>query len=419
MIEDNSKVSSYNTEMYYEKLVSIIENFYKNKKGIKLGYPSIDYLKDKLTEKNQMNPSPFFSMNNALGETKFDLTKKEIELILKEYMEENNFELQDINYGDKINISYNYKENDNNIIFGDEAEVELDRNKEYNSKISYQQLRKIIVNYYKEKRNIDLNYASIDYLKDKLTEKNQMNPSPYFSMNNALGETKFDISVDEIKKILYNYANENNLIFLDVNFDDNVNITYKMSKIEKKFNYEDCMKSLGEKIEEKQQTSEKKLVVEEKTEETKIEEKIIENQNTEREPNYERASLAEKLGERSFKLKQVEYNLDESKKKKKSAGILAGIFAAGTIAAAHFSGFDPDAAIQAEIEAIKSWDSLKEYVSMITPSMMATITGLALSLTKFIKNNKKYKDTVVERENLIASDPANFLEDADNLARHR
>lgn len=422
----------YKSEMNYNKLIVIIKNYYLNKKGIKLSFPSSDYLKDKLTEKNSMNPSPFFSMQNELGTTHFDLSKEEIEIILKEYLKENNYEYIDVNYDRNVEITY--KINEKNNINEETINTEKIDNKEYNSKMEYNSLVSIIVNYYKTTKNIDLRYASTIYLKDKLTKRNNMNSSPFFLMQNELGETKFDISPEEINEILTNYAEINNFEFKDVSYNDKVEVTYiiKKQNISNKITQENeppiidnnevitpvDNSNLGLKLDVQSTSINQDTDIEEK------ENPILNNESSldtkeEKEPNYERAILANQLSERSFKLKQIKNQIDDNKRKTRVAAIMTAIFGAGAMAATYYSGMDTEAAIQAEISAVNSWEAFKEYLSYITPAITLTLVGFVSSLDKYIKDKKAYKKALIEQENLLASNPINYLNDADELGRTR
>ena len=100
-------------------------------------------------------------------------------------------------------------------------------NNEFSTKISYEKLRQIIFNYFKEVDNIELGSVSIDYLREKLTGKE--NVPPFFIMKNELGESRFDIPKEDIEKILAWYLKKSNYEFTGVKYDYNIIISYKMS----------------------------------------------------------------------------------------------------------------------------------------------------------------------------------------------
>ena len=70
-------------------------------------------------------------------------------------------------------------------------------------KVSYEELRQIIFDYFKKNQGIELSSGSIDYLKGKLMGNND--PRPFFTTQNEYGKTKFDISSGDIQKIFSSY----------------------------------------------------------------------------------------------------------------------------------------------------------------------------------------------------------------------
>lgn len=49
--------------------------------------------------------------------------------------------------------------------------------------------------------------------------------------------------------------------------------------------------------------------------------------------------------------------------------IVSGVCFDGLMVATYFSGIDPNQALETEVQALSSFDQLKEYFSMFTPAM--------------------------------------------------
>ena len=99
---------------------------------------------------------------------------------------------------------------------------------EFVTQISYSTLRQIIVDYFKNSENIELGYYSIEYLQDTLSGENkyQSSSQPYFSMENELGKTNFDIPNEDIFKILDLYMSKMGFKLNNVKYENVVKITY-------------------------------------------------------------------------------------------------------------------------------------------------------------------------------------------------
>ena len=96
--------------------------------------------------------------------------------------------------------------------------VEL--NLDYNGKNSYDELVKIIFDYFEESQGIQLDSISTSYLRDKLTGK--QNIPPIFAVDNEMGEARFDIPGEDIKKIFSLYLAKNGYELVDLDFSDMV-----------------------------------------------------------------------------------------------------------------------------------------------------------------------------------------------------
>lgn len=99
--------------------------------------------------------------------------------------------------------------------------------------------------------------------------------------------------------------------------------------------------------------------------------------------------------------------------------IASGVCFAGLVAAIHFSGIDMNQAIQTEIQALYSFDALKDYLKTITPAMWGTMAATAVSYSKYIKHNKKYKSANEEFYDMMDNQPEDYQEIVEHQARGR
>ena len=103
--------------------------------------------------------------------------------------------------------------------------VEL--NLDYNGKNSYDELVKIIFDYFEESQGIQLDSISTSYLRDKLTGK--QNIPPIFAVDTDMGQTRFDIPVENIQKIFALHLAEKGYELVDLDFSDMVRFTYNQN----------------------------------------------------------------------------------------------------------------------------------------------------------------------------------------------
>ena len=152
----------FNGRITYEDLRQIIFDYFKKNQGIELGSTSIDYLKGKLMGNDDQRP--FFIIRNEFGETRFDISKEDIQKVFSSYLSSKGYELSSIEYGSSV--GFKYKQN-SEIDLSKEEKVELDIT--YDGKMEYTALRQMIFDYYKENKGIQLGSISIDYLESKMT----------------------------------------------------------------------------------------------------------------------------------------------------------------------------------------------------------------------------------------------------------
>ena len=102
--------------------------------------------------------------------------------------------------------------------------------------------------------------------------------------------------------------------------------------------------------------------------------------------DYEKLIAAQNESARRLKIKEINRNLSEEHKKRSMFAIASGVCFAGIMVATHFSGVDVNQAIQTEIQALSSFDALKEYLGTFTPAMWGTMIATAGSISKYIKH---------------------------------
>lgn len=214
-----------NGRISYRELRQIIFDYFKKNQGIELGSTSIDYLKGKLMGNDDQGP--FFIIHNEFGETRFDISKEDIQKILNSYLVSKGCELSSIEYG--YDVGFKYKQNPE-IDRSKEEKVELDIT--YDGKMDYTALRQMIFDYYKENKGVQLSSISIDYLKSKLTGGN--NTQPFFIRKDEFGETRFDIPQEEMQQILREYLAKKNYELTDLTFGSSVEFKYKQGKQQEK-----------------------------------------------------------------------------------------------------------------------------------------------------------------------------------------
>lgn len=135
--------------------------------------------------------------------------------------------------------------------------------------------------------------------------------------------------------------------------------------------------------------------------------------------NYERLIAAQNESTRRLKIKSINNTLSEENRKKTMCAIASGVCFAGLMVATHFSGIDMSQAIQTEIEALNSFDALKEYLGTFTPAMWGTMIATVTSYSKAIKHNKKYNEAKQELCDMLDNQPKDYLNIVEHQAKGR
>ena len=384
-----------NGRISYQELRQIIFDYFKKNQGIELGSISIDYLKIKLTggDFNQ----PFFIIHNEFGETRFDISKEDIQKILNSYLASKGCELSSIEYG--YDVGFKYKQNPE-IDRSKEEKVEL--NITYDGKMDYTALRQMIYDYYKENKGVQLGSISIDYLKIKLTggDFNQ----PFFIRKDEFGETRFDIPQEEMQQILREYLAKKNYELTDLTFGSSVEFKYKQGKQpEKKVEQEKTglgvrINESGEIIRDGSASTSEHLVAEDVPhfEPPKEENEVTLEQTNEQkkaEPMPVKDEALERMAreKRKFTILQRERAMSEAQKGKNRSAIMAGLCILGAAAAIYFNGQDVQQVLQHELNAIYSWEALGQYMQDLGPLTTLLAAGAGGFIAKYFKHSRKFK----------------------------
>ena len=139
----------------------------------------------------------------------------------------------------------------------------------------------------------------------------------------------------------------------------------------------------------------------------------------EEQKDYARLVAAQNESARRLKIKSISNTLTEEHKKKRGFAIASGICFAGLMVATHFSGVDPNQAIQTEIQALSSFDALKEYLGTFTPAMWGTMIATAASFSKYIRHKKKYDTANQDFYDMMDNQPEDYQDIVEHQARSR
>lgn len=332
----------FNGRISYEELRQIIFDYFKNYQGIELGSTSIDYLKGKLMGND--DPRPFFIIHNEFGETRFDISKEDIQKVFSSYIASKGCELLSIEYG--YNVEFKYKQNPE-IDRSKEEKVELDIT--YDGKMDYTTLRQMIFDYYKENKGIQLGSISIDYLKSKMTGGSLNNNQPFFIMRDEMGEKRFDIPQEEMQEILKTYLAKKNYELNDLKFGSSVEFKYKQGKQQEKKNEQEKtglgvrINESGEIIRDGSVPTATHLVADDvphfepPKEESRVTlEQVDEPKKAEPMPVRDEALERMAREKRKFTILQRERVMSEAQKGKNRSAIMAGLCILGATAAVYF-----------------------------------------------------------------------------------
>lgn len=405
--------TNLNGRINYSSLRQIIFDYFKQTQGLELGSVSIGYLQDKLAHNSE--PRPFFTINGEFGETRFDISKEDIEKVFKSFLASKNCELtSNLEFGDYDTITFAYKSNPEikNEMNKPENKVELDLT--YDRSIKYEDLRQIVFDHYKNTKGIELGSISIGYLQDKLTGQN--GNQPFFIRKDEFGETRFDIPQEEIQEILKSYLASKGYELTDLNYDNRVEFKYKKVKKNEQEKTVDGVQinESGEIIRDKKATSlqlESDVPHFESPKNESLSEEqsrdVLEQIKTEQkvEPIHVKDDELEKMAreKRKFTILQRERAMNEAQKGKNRSAIMAGICILGAAVAVYFNGQDVNQVLQHELNSIYSWEALGQYIQDLGPLTTLLSAGAAGFIAKYMKHSKKFKNAQHEFEDFNAS----------------
>ncbi|MBR3660663.1 MAG: hypothetical protein IKN63_02025 [Bacilli bacterium] len=139
----------------------------------------------------------------------------------------------------------------------------------------------------------------------------------------------------------------------------------------------------------------------------------------EEQKDYARLIAAQNESARRLKIKGITNTLTEEHKKKRGFAIASGICLAGLMVATHFSGIDPNQALQTEIQSLSSFDALKEYLGAFTPAMWGSMIASVASISKYISHKKKYDNANQEFYDMMDNEPKDYQDIVESQAKKR
>lgn len=137
------------------------------------------------------------------------------------------------------------------------------------------------------------------------------------------------------------------------------------------------------------------------------------------EKSYTRLVAAQNESNRRLKIKNISNTLSSENLKKKVMAIISGICFSGLMAAVHFSGINPNEAIATEIQALNSFDALKEYVGTFTPAIWGAMIASAASISNYIKHKKNYDKANKEFYDMMDNRPEDYQDIVESQAKSR
>ena len=133
--------------------------------------------------------------------------------------------------------------------------------------------------------------------------------------------------------------------------------------------------------------------------------------------DYLRLIAAQNESTRRIRIEGIRDAITDEQRRRRGSAIVAAISFAGFAVATHFSGINPDVAIQTEIQALNSFEALKDYLSMITPAMYATMAATAASFSNFIRHNRAFRRANKEFDNMVNNEPENLQDLVEKQAK--
>ena len=132
--------------------------------------------------------------------------------------------------------------------------------------------------------------------------------------------------------------------------------------------------------------------------------------------DYAKLIAAQNESARKLKIIGVQRELNVARRRRVAAAFATGFYACGLIVATCFSGIDPNEIFHAGIDALNSFDSLKELVQQITPAMWLSILGTIAAYTEFIRQSRNYRTANEEFYDIVNYEPTDYLKTVDSQA---
>lgn len=133
--------------------------------------------------------------------------------------------------------------------------------------------------------------------------------------------------------------------------------------------------------------------------------------------DYARLIAAQNEAQRRLKIKSISNTLTEENKKKNQMAIVSGICFSGLLAAVHFSGIDYGTALETEIKALNSFESLKDYLSLFTPAAYGAMIATAASFHSFLRHKRRYDRANQEFYDMMDTQPEGYQDIVETQAK--
>lgn len=134
--------------------------------------------------------------------------------------------------------------------------------------------------------------------------------------------------------------------------------------------------------------------------------------------DYGRLIAAQNESARRLKIKKIIRKLSDENKKRSESAIVFGISLCG-LTVATLTGVNIEQAIQTEIQALSSFDALREYLGLFTPAMWATIILGASSMCDYMRHDRAYKKANNEFYDMMDTQPEDYQEIVEHQAKSR
>jgi len=116
---------------------------------------------------------------------------------------------------------------------------------------------------------------------------------------------------------------------------------------------------------------------------------VVNSQPTKMTPEEELAKMARE--NRKFTILQKERAMNDAQKARNKSAIMAGLCILGAAASAYFSGLDVNTALQHELNALYSWQSLGQYLQYLGPLTTVLSASAGGFIAKYFRRSKLFK----------------------------